>query len=69
MFSPLSRLGLGEPGTGMSDEEFDRINAEIASSPWTPVPFIVTGIILIVLPPLIMILVSRARPASATPRL
>ncbi len=42
--APLSRLGLGEPGTGMSMEEFKRINAQIAASPWTPVPFVVTGL-------------------------
>jgi hypothetical protein len=42
--APLSRLGLGEPGTGMCMEEFRRINAQIAASPWTPVPFVPLGL-------------------------
>jgi hypothetical protein len=53
--SPLSRLGLGEPGTGMSWEEFKRINAEIAASPWTPVPFVIAGLFLLIVPVGVMI--------------
>ena len=57
--APLSRLGLGEPGTGMSFEEFKKINAEIAASPWTPVPFLIVGFALIFVPIIFMYMWTR----------
>ena len=51
VFAPLSRLGLGEPGTGMSIEEMERINAKIAASPWPPFFCLILGFGLLVVPP------------------
>jgi hypothetical protein len=51
VFAPLSRLGVGEPGTGMSIEEMERLNAKIAASPWPPLICLLVGLALLVAPP------------------
>jgi hypothetical protein len=56
VFAPLSRLGLGEPGTGMSVEEMERINAKIAASPWPPLFCLLVGFVLLVVPPSLSVL-------------
>ena len=52
----FARLGLGEPGTGMSMEEFYRINEAIRISPWGPFLITEVGRVLLILSPVLLIL-------------
>lgn len=59
LLAPLSRLGVGEPGTGMSIAEMERLNARIAASPWPPLICAAAGFALLVVPPLLSVLWTR----------